>query len=185
MSNTSSNASSDSLRLFFALWPDETLRAQLAQRMAALPVQHLRLMNPLNLHVTLAFLGSTSSARLPDLSATAAALSFEPCTLLFDQLTVWRRARVLVLSASQVPPALLAFTAELQARLRAEGFALDNKPFRPHVTLARDVHQPDSETPVAPLHWPANDFVLVQSVPAAAGVRYEVLARFSQTPKES
>ena len=168
----------DTRRLFFALWPTAELRDALVARMAAMTHMPCRPMAPSNLHVTLAFLGSVSNARVADLMALARGIQFTACELAFDRLAVWKQARVLVLTAAQVPEPLQQLVDELQSRLNEAGFSVDARPFRPHVTLARDVKISASDEEILPIVWPARDFVLVESVSTESGVQYKVIATF-------
>jgi RNA 2',3'-cyclic 3'-phosphodiesterase len=170
---------SDTRRLFFALWPDDALRFQLSERtgnfiseLACRPVA------PDNLHVTLAFVGSVPAQQVATLVGLGHALNLAPCELVFDQWTVWKQAGVLVLTASTTPPALQQLMAELRRCLNAAGYTLDTRPFQPHVTVARKVRAP-RDGQIAPLHWPASNFVLVESLSTTAGVQYRVLATFA------
>ncbi|MGV3652978.1 MAG: 2'-5' RNA ligase family protein, partial [Noviherbaspirillum sp.] len=60
-----------SLRLFFALWPDQETRTALAALQSHVPGRRIR---PGNLHVTLVFLGLQPAALLPTLRAILASL---------------------------------------------------------------------------------------------------------------
>jgi 2'-5' RNA ligase len=63
------------LRLFFALWPDDRVRAALAVLAAELAAScGGRATAPDNLHATLAFLGNVPAARLPEFERMAASL---------------------------------------------------------------------------------------------------------------
>jgi len=107
-----------------------------------------------NLHVTLAFLGSVPDRRRGELAQIARAMGSSadppgaPLELAFDHLEHWRAAQLLCALPSQAPESLSALGRRLQERLAASGFAPDPessrsvgvgtiKPFRPHVTLAR------------------------------------------------
>ncbi len=48
-------------RLFYALWPDDAARAQLAQAAAALNVHDGQRVRDENLHLTLVFLGAVDA----------------------------------------------------------------------------------------------------------------------------
>ncbi len=166
-------------RLFFALWPTESLRAQLIGRRANL-ISDLPChpVTPDNLHVTLAFIGSVPAHHLPALIDVGRGVTLTPCELVFDQWAVWKQAGVLVLAASTTPPALQQFVTGLHFCLTAAGFKLDTRPYQPHVTLARKVRTL-REGQIVPLHWLVRDFVLVESLSTTAGVQYRVLATFT------
>jgi 2'-5' RNA ligase len=80
-----------------------------------------------------------------------------------------------------VPDALADVVNELRAALSREGFSPDQRPFRPHVTLARKVRSAESTTFDQPIVWAAERFALVRSVTAPAGSRYEPLGWWNCT----
>jgi len=164
-----------SLRLFLALWPPRAVHAKLqahAQQWAWPPQARRTL--PERLHVTIHFLGNVPSGRLPDLRV-GLQVDWPGEELLFDQAHVWGGG-IAVLEASCVPPALAALHAALGERLRALDLAVDPRPWRPHVTLARKATgaQPPA---FEPLRWPATSgYALVRSVGGGGG--YTTLQSF-------
>ncbi|HVS77409.1 MAG TPA: 2'-5' RNA ligase family protein, partial [Steroidobacteraceae bacterium] len=89
-------------RLFFALWPDEAMRQAMIQAIRkAARASGGRPVDPGNLHVTLAFLGSVPQRRLPELAEAArvaaggADCGKDPLELAFDHLEYWRAAQLL------------------------------------------------------------------------------------------
>jgi RNA 2',3'-cyclic 3'-phosphodiesterase len=170
-------------RLFFALWPDDGVRARLAAAAReSLPAGAGRPQRPDQLHLTLEFLGDVPESRLQDVldagaAAAAGAAAFE---LEFDLVEHWMRPQVLCLAASSTPAPLAALVQSLRSELLLRGFAVEARPFRPHVTLARRVvrAQPSAagQSLPCPLRWPARAFVLVQSVTEQKGARYVELA---------
>lgn len=167
-------------RLFFALWPSESLRQALAGRVAALaPPGTGRTQRPDQLHVTLEFLGAVPAARLPDVRDAAAAARADPFELVLDALEYWRRPRVLCLVARELPPALAALVHALRIELASRGFEPECRPYRAHLTLARKVVQPPGLAAVDPVRWPATDFALVESVTERAGSVYRPVGAWS------
>ena len=167
------------LRLFFALWPDSATSAALHARARAL---HLecggRAMRRDTIHLTLAFLGDTPAREVERLQALAAQVEGESFALALDRVGSWKRNRVLWAGPSIVPPALAALAQDLEARLRAAGFALEERAFSPHVTLVRNARVAPAEAPLPPLRWRVASFVLVASERSAAGARYRVIGRW-------
>lgn len=170
-------------RLFFALWPDETMRQTLAQatRKAA-RASGGRPVPADNLHVTLAFLGSVPERRLPELAtiARAAALGAERrLELAFDRLEYWRAAHLLCASPAETPAAVAALARRLQDRLAAGGFAPDLKPFRPHVTVARKVVRASDVERMHPVLWRFAELALIESRTLPAGALYSVVESYA------
>lgn len=164
-------------RVFFALWPSETIRRELL-RSTRTAVRRCggRGTPPGNLHITLAFLGPLTKADL----ATVAQVPPIPSTAFnieLDKLGYWSRSRVLWLGATQVPGELVQLERNLWDALVAEGFERERRPYSPHVTLARKAKP--VETDVNPVKWPVAGFALVESRPGARRSVYEVLRVWS------
>ena len=163
-------------RVFFALWPPETIRRELL-RSTRTAVRRCggRGTPPGNLHITLAFLGPLTEADLatveqvPPIPSTA-------FTIELDKLGYWSRSRVLWLGATQVPGELVQLERYLWDALVAAGFERERRPYRPHVTLARKARFVDS--PVHPVVWPVSKLGLVESRPGARHSVYEVLCEW-------
>jgi len=167
----------NSRRLFFALWPDDRLRGQVMRTVR--PIAALapgRLRQPQQWHVTLVFLGAVPATRLPVVHEAAAAVWVEPFELTLDTVEYWGRAGVLCLTAQHTPPALERLVTALRGELGARGFIMEQRAYRPHLTLARHA-RPPPEFPVPdPLRWPVSEFVLVESTTGTQGSIYTVLA---------
>ncbi|MBW8458436.1 MAG: RNA 2',3'-cyclic phosphodiesterase [Thiobacillus sp.] len=177
-STESGAADPDTLRLFFALWPDETTRHAL-DRTGKWLHQHWggRRMRAETLHITLAFLGSTPADQLDALTACADTVRTDAFELVLDQAGYWRHNRIGWLGASQTPPPYVELVGALNAALREAGYCVDARPHVPHVTLLRNSvggAVPECE----PVHWPIRDFVLVVSRRESDGMHYDVIRRW-------
>lgn len=157
-------------RLFFAFWPDEQLRRQLETARNGLFPLSGRPVAVAGLHVTTAFLGAVSQARLPALLALCGPVP--PFTITFDRLEHWPKPRVLVAATTHLRNDLRECVDGLWQRLDRLGFARETRPFRPHVTLARDVRSVRAGLRWDPLPWPVERLALVESVPTPEGVAY-------------
>jgi len=167
----------DTIRLFFALWPDAQVRARLDGWAAALHADcGGRRMRAENLHLTLAFLGATGAARLEQLKHLAAQVSVTAFDLQIDQPGYWKHNRIAWAGASVIPEPLAALIADLRDELTAGGFRFDPKPFVPHVTLLREAREPQPLPQFPAIAWPVSGLALVRSVPGGQGVRYVVEA---------
>lgn len=132
-------------------------------------------------HLTLEFLGEVPEPGLRDVldaAATAAAEGFA-CDLEFDRLQHWRRPQVLCLASGSTPPPLAALVDALRTALRQRGFTPESRPFRPHVTLARNARRSPPSARVEPLRWPVRSFALVESLTGPGGSRYADLASWA------
>jgi RNA 2',3'-cyclic 3'-phosphodiesterase len=170
-------------RLFFALWPTDAVRAQLAA--AAQSYAELgRAIAARNLHVTVAFLGAVAEERLAHVVETARStqkLTLDGKFMLhLDRVEFWRRSSLVALTATRVPPELLKIVDGLRAGLRERGFQLhEHDTFRPHVTLVRDVARGPAAAAVTPVLWPVESFALVESQVGQRGSQYSVLDEWS------
>lgn len=128
-------------RAFFALWPDEALRARLRAQLPG-PLEGVggRALEPLDWHVTLRFLGAIDAAQLAALRAQADEVRGAPIELRFERIEYWAQARLLALVALvEVPREALALAQELERLARAAGLGAQERPLRPHITLVRGV----------------------------------------------
>jgi RNA 2',3'-cyclic 3'-phosphodiesterase len=129
--------------LFVALnLPDEVRRALWA---AAAPVRELGLplkwVRPEGIHVTLKFLGEVSEAREPELRSALgrAAVGGHPLPLAIDGFGAFpgfERPRV-IWAGLEPDPGLDALQHRVEREFEPLGFAPEQRPFRPHLTLGR------------------------------------------------
>ena len=167
----------DSRRLFFALWPDARLREQLAEWVRPIAAAVIgRPQRPDQWHVTLEFLGAVPASRVAAVLEAASTVRAPPFELVLDTVEHWRRPAVLSLTPRESPAELVALIAALRLGLEARGFEPERRAYRPHLTLARRVAAPPEFPAPHPLHWPANEFVLVESTTGRQGSIYEPLA---------
>lgn len=164
------------MRLFIALWPDAATRAALAewQRAWSWP-ERAAVVPPERLHLTLHFLGNVPSQRR---SALAEVLQVprEVIALEFGLSEIWPHG-IAVLRPLAIPPALARLHSALAPRVSGFGLALDQRPYQPHVTLARRAAGARPPPQAPSLRWQVdNGYVLVRSLPDNAG--YEVLKRY-------
>ncbi|MEK7207600.1 MAG: RNA 2',3'-cyclic phosphodiesterase [Pseudomonadota bacterium] len=167
-------------RLFFALWPGQSLQQQLYELAGqTLKANAGRRVAAENMHLTLAFLGAVTEPDQARYEAAASAVRGSAFTLTFDQLGCFRRAGILWVGPSQIPAELLALVRDLNQALQACGFTLESREYRAHLTLARDVrHCPDCASVLSALVWDVRHFALVQSHTGSHGATYEVLRRW-------
>lgn len=147
-----------------------------------------------NLHLTLKFLGSIDSDRVPQLLSTAAAkLAGEaPFEIELGGLGAFpnaRKARVLWLGVSSGAAQLARLARKLDAAARRIGVSRERRAFHAHLTLGR-VRQPGGgvalERARAPEGSPfrVEEVVLFESRLAPTGATYAPLARLPLRPNE-
>ena len=125
-------------RLFVALDLPEAIHAAARAAQADLP-EGARPVPPDALHLTLHFLGEAPEAAVEGLGGALQRLPRTPVPLALQARVVLpnlRRPRVLALALTS-PVALTTLHATAGQVIAEAGFALDPRPFRPHVTVAR------------------------------------------------
>lgn len=182
---------SDKLRLFVAVEIGERHKQALAALAGQLKETwpRARWVRPENRHVTLKFLGWTTNDRLPAIAAAVreVATSHVASELRMTSLGGFpsnRRLRVLWVGLDDPAGLLAALAVDLEGAFEKLGWAPENRPFRPHLTLARfepperaPGDLPDvglgSEPPIK-----VDRLVLFRSQLHKGGARYEVLEEF-------
>lgn len=154
----------DRIRAFFALVPDDPVRlAFLALARDVARRSRGRSISGEHVHLTLAFLGDVPVEGLDTIRAIGDRMPRTGASLAFDTLGAWRASGVAWVAPSVLPPALATLHAKLHAALTEAGFALENRPFRPHVTLARRCVQPHPRQQSSPIHWAVRKMSLIGS----------------------
>ena len=149
-------------RMFIALWPDAAVRAELAAWReagkcpgSATPVRTERL------HLTLHFIGDVERERVPQL-ADALRVPFDGVEMRFGRALMWAHG-IAVLEPDSVPEALLELHAALAAVLQRLSLPLDDRPYRPHVTLARRAGMAVAPHQGPAIAWTIDRFALMES----------------------
>jgi 2'-5' RNA ligase len=166
-------------RLFFALWPDEAVRAALDAAGQSLLGKRVKRIPAANLHMTLAFAGSVTASTRQCLEAAAGNLQLAPFDLTIEQCGYWHRPRIVWLGPVHAPPALWSLAGGLRAAFEACGLPVETRPYQPHVTLARKISRLTHDTPITPVHWSIRSFSLIESVTDPRGARYQRLVSWT------
>lgn len=163
-------------RLYFALWPQEHIRLQLAQCCPQLTTDARgQALFPLTLHMTLAYLGDVDTKLLPVIEQIAVNLSGQPFDYTANTAGCFPQAQVAWLGTSEVPDPLLALQKRLHKLLAAAHLDQDKRSFRPYLTVARNIESPFADRAVAPVKWQIDQFCLVATRAGAAGPVADVL----------
>ena len=153
-----------SVRLFFAIWPDAAARERLAalgQEVAQ--VARGKPVPSANLHLTLAFLGEVEEARAAPLPEIAARVEAGAFRIRFDRVGSFAKARVAWVGCAKPPAELVLLQSRLATALAGGGFAIEERPFAPHLTLARKAAVALPPARIEPIEWEVRDFALVRS----------------------
>jgi 2'-5' RNA ligase len=153
------------VRLFFAVELPHEVQAALARLNPNDASRDYRWSDPALMHVTLAFLGQQPNERLDTLrsvGATAATRN-RPGTLKLGQpgsFGARKAPRVLWVGLDGDLDALHTLQSSLTAGLKQAGFAVEERAFNPHITLAR---RRESARGGAPPGWPPTHSLTVGS----------------------
>ena len=167
----------ETYRLFFALWPEADLVSRISGALAD-PLKGCkgRKIAPQNLHITLAFIGSVDADGLRCMQQVASQLCEEPFALSLDHLGYWPRPKIIWLAPSKIPEPLIHLQASLSQSLAANcGYQPETRPYHPHFSLVRKAQSGPDEVEISPIDWQVKTFSLIRSHTRSQGVEYEVL----------
>ncbi|HUI40684.1 MAG TPA: RNA 2',3'-cyclic phosphodiesterase [Terriglobia bacterium] len=183
------------MRTFVAIDLAESVRAALAKEQARLRSacarnSELRWTRPEGVHVTLKFLGEIPAERVAAVTAALEALRgfgrFEVEAKGFGFFPDARHPRVFW-AGLEAPSALGELAGRVEAALAIIGFAAEDRPFRPHLTLAR-FRTPRADPDLAAAlestgsislgRFEVDEFFLFESKLRPGGAEYLKLAAF-------
>ena len=181
--------SGKSVRVFFAIWPEEAIRNRLCSLSERLGVACSgRRMIAENIHLTLVFLGEIRASQLDMLRSAANTVREQSFDFIVDRAGYWKYSRLVYATAGEVPQRLIRLVDLLKAHMSANGLSFENKTFKPHITLVRKVSL--NFLPYSlryldkPIIWPVNDWVLVKSEQASDRTVYTPIGRWALIPTQ-
>ena len=134
------------MRLFIAVNFSEKTRNQILQIGESLRSQSLRgnFSRPENLHLTLAFLGETPEGKIPAILEIINRIKTLPFKIYFNHTGCFSRSRKelwYIGAESECPglPLLKTIHEQLLDSLLQAGCSVDERPFRAHITLGREI----------------------------------------------
>ena len=160
-------------RVFIALWPDDAVRSALAAwrdgwrwPRSATPVRSERL------HLTLHFIGDVPGDRIDEISY-GLAVPCNPFVLTFGRNVLWPHG-IAVLEPDTTPAPLIDLQSTLADALRALALPVDQRSFKPHVTLARRAASASPANDGPSVDWAVDRYALMRSHPD----HYEVVREY-------
>ena len=162
------------MRLFFALWPDDLVRKQIADVCAQFPDRGKKVKTT-NLHATLAFLGDIPSDQIECFIQAAGQITSPAFDLQLDSREWWKKSQATCMGATHLPDQLLLLIDTLNKTLEPYGYKPENRPFKLHVTLMRKVKHPINPIQFKPIPWLVRSFSLVESETLSAAAEYRVI----------
>jgi 2'-5' RNA ligase len=183
---TATSGDRECTRCFLALLPDSASRdvlAALRESLASSPTaspRGLRWVDAASLHLTLRFLGDTTTAQIEYLKHMLPTLARDLPAIASRRCAIWpnrARPRVLVLELD-APDELHALAQASEALARQCGFEPDPRAFKAHLTLARLRPGCALGSPgVPPVRLAFDTVALMASNLQTTGARYRSLAR--------
>jgi 2'-5' RNA ligase len=169
----------------------EILATYLARCSEAAP--GLRWVAPESLHVTIRFLGQLPGGVLERLAPSLREVPVEPIEIGLRDLGSFGRssqARVVWLGVKPGAEALGRLASAVEGACAAVGLEPEERPYNPHLTLARARERRGSSLPLLPEPpplpvWTAAGFELYQSRLGRGGAVYSVLERFGRRATRS
>jgi 2'-5' RNA ligase len=164
------------MRTFFAVTPDaETSIAihqwvQLCWPALAKPVPVQ------NYHITLAFLGDTSTDQMQLIEEALEGFTVPSFDLHLTDTGYWSEPAVLWLGPAAAPDALQQLADKCKRVANRAGIRVSQRRYQPHLTLARKATTPPSMPLLEPdFSFRVDSFQLVRSLRDRSGVRYNDL----------
>jgi len=145
--------------VFFALWPDDATRSQIAQAISTLGG---RVTATQNLHLSLGFVSHVSSTQMADFMRIGASLLQAPMELQLTHIEYWRDVGIAALVLRQTPELLLHLVSQLREALGHYGLDADPRPFRAHVVVSRHISDFRTKPLTSPIVWRPDCVALVE-----------------------
>lgn len=128
------------MRLFIAVNFEEAFKLRLSRHMEQLRKNAIRgnFSRVSNLHITLAFIGETD--RVADCESALQAIDFSRFSISFDRVSRFkRRGGDICWLGVRDDTEIKALAGSVARELKARGFELEDREFKAHLTLAREV----------------------------------------------
>lgn len=173
------------VRLFIALSfsSDEADRIEAITGSFERHIAHGRTTNRDHFHITLVFLGDTAFERLPLVKAAMDRVRGKPFELCIAGISAFKGRRKGATFFLYVRPnrTLFAIERALRTELDQQGFSIDQRPYHPHLTIARNtvLKDPDAldrlNEGFKPIRARIDRIELFRSIPKKQGPVYTVL----------
>lgn len=178
------------MRLFVGIPLADHIRAELGALVERLRhgSDNLRWSAPDSWHITLQFLGNAGEEQLDCLLARLDEVRSAPVPLRLGALGTFERAGIVFVDV-EVAQALATLQRQVVAATAKCGFVVEERPFHPHITLARardrrrfrGLTSPRSgrQGPPQFTRFEGRELLLYESFTEPSASRYEVRARFA------
>ena len=180
-------------RVFCAIYLEVSVQASLMRHINRLretvPQAQASWSREENMHLTLKFLGDIQTSKLSNLSnaAALAVASFSSFEITLADTGVFPQhgaPRVLWIGVKDESGKLAELHTRLEQACAEEGFVREERPFHPHLTIAR-LRKPQGATTLAAAHKEmrfepvavaVEELLVIRSEPSGAGSRYTIIS---------
>ena len=172
------------VRVFFAIWPDDAAQKQLAALTERLQSESLcsgRKIQPENIHLTLVFVGEVDSGKLAALCRAADGIKSSgprAFDVVIEEIHYWKHNRIVNAAISKIPQKLMNLASDLQDALSVAGFSIERRAYKPHITLMRKASCRTLPELAEPIAWRAIEWMLVKSEQTSDGSVYIPIGRW-------
>jgi 2'-5' RNA ligase len=173
------------MRVFFAIWPHGKAQKQLAGLVQQLGLDSLcggRKTKAENIHLTLVFVGEVDSSQVETLCQVAGEVErcgMKAFDIAIEKIRYWKHNSIVYGELSIIPQELMELVTALRNALSAAGFSLEERPYKPHITLMRNASCRTLPESMKPVSWRAREWVFIRSDQTSAGVSYVPIGRWS------
>jgi RNA 2',3'-cyclic 3'-phosphodiesterase len=180
------------MRLFYAIECDRASQNMLQKAAAELKNESAggRWTRPENYHLTLAFLGEQPEAKLSLLASILdeTVQDAKPFDLAFSGWGTFGRKNDILWIDVTADPELYNLVQRLRDLLNAHQLPAEDRPYQPHLTIARQIRIPPGYSPNwtrPPVRQTVRDIVLMESLRVQNRLVYQVRYRASFGPDSS
>lgn len=131
-----------------------------------------------NLHVTLLFLGDVEESAYKCLEKKVVQTFVQPFTIRLDMYGYFRRSKTVWIGCSSYPNELTRLINRLKSIGVQCGLDIDDKPYKPHVTLFSKAHKADFPSVPFSINWKVSEFHLIESIIGEYPSRYKRIATY-------
>lgn len=126
------------VRAFIAVEPSAEIRNEIASAGAGLRgAGRLSFVSSDLMHITLKFLGEVPESQIPKITAALDSISASPYSLQAAGISTFGRPPRVIKAEIHDSGKTAALASDVETRMAKLGFSREEKPFSPHITIAR------------------------------------------------
>lgn len=168
------------IRVFFAIFPEESVQVQLSHQAELLtPICGGRKVKLQHIHLTLLFLGYVTVDQIKALQPIVSKISAKKFELILERISYWKQNKIVFIQAEEYPAELFFLANVLRNSVLQAGFSFERRPYIPHITLVRKAIYPVKINLNNPIRWQVNKWSLIESRQADSAMDYLSLDQWS------